>query len=224
MSNLKHRTPIPWVHKQNPLVTSWVWETDHFIVTIYAEGISHKKMFNWKINDKSHGVPVPFDSSDAASFNASVEAALEVIGKSYPRNLGYQEYAGSLATTFKLNDGRSLDLSSLIGETVSLVAQNDSDLHEDILLTGMLDIEHYDVTIRTGESTVARVTPSYIKDIRREFGMTSALDELGNSVKASKNRRIFYEEWRRGCTGKPGFNAGTVEHTPNDPFCPIHNI
>jgi len=223
MNNFKHRRPIPWFHRTNPLVTSWIWDTDHFTVTIYAEGTNARKMYHWKINDKSSGTPVPFDSSAGDSFADCVDTVLEIIGKSYKRTFGYQEYAGDLATTFKVHDGRVIDLSSLIGENVSLVARDDSS-SEPMLITGMFDIQHYDVVIRTGETSVSTITPSFIIDIQKEFGTMSALDELESGVKASKNKTIFYEEWRRGCTGRAGFNAGTVEHNANDAYCPIHGV
>jgi hypothetical protein len=180
-------------------------------------------MYHWKINDKSSGRPVPFDSSDGDSFGDCVDMILEVIGKSYKRSFGYQEYAGALATTFKVSDGREINLGSLIGENVTLMARDDSS-SEGIRISGMFDIEHYEVVIRTGETTISKVTPSYIVDIQKEFGTRSAIDELDGGVKASKNKSIFYEEWRRGCTGRPGFNSGTVEHNANDALCPLHRL
>lgn len=223
MSSFNSRKPIPWLHRSNPLVTSWIWDTPHFTVTIYAEGTNVKKMYHWKINDKSSGAPVPFDSSDGDSFNDCVDMVLEVIGKSYKRSFGYQEYAGALATTFKISGGRELDLSSLIGENVTLTARSDAS-SESVLISGMFDIEHYEVVIRTGETSIAKVTPSYIIDIHKEFGIASAIDEIDNQVKASKNKSIVYEEWQRGCTGKVGFNVGTVEHSSNGPYCPVHRL
>ena len=222
--NNKHvaRKPIPWVHSSNPLVTSWIWETEHFIVTIYAEGLTSKKMYNWKINDKSQGRPVPFDSAAAESFNASVDGAIEVIGKSYPRDLGYQAYAGELATTFSVADGRRLNFAAVIGDAVILKAHDGQG--GEAIITGIFDIQNYDIVVQTGDNSHIVIPPSKIIDIRKEYGSMSVLDSLDVSVKTTKNKRIFHEEWRRGCTGKPGFNAGTVMHSPNDPFCPIHNL
>lgn len=220
--NNKKREPIPWVHRVNPLVTSWTWETDHFIVIIYAEGLSERKMFHWKISDKSSGQPVPFDSNQEQSFNACVESILEIIGKSYNRKLGYQKYAGDLSTTFTVFDGRRFDLSPLIGEQVIIRVMNPDG--EEIQVSGMFDIENYDIVLRSGELNESRITPSSIIDIEKEFNPVSALDQLGKKVRSSRAGRIFYEEWRKGCTGRPGFNAGTVEHSPGDKYCSIHNI
>jgi hypothetical protein len=216
------RQPISWVHRSNPLITSWIWETPHFVLTIFAEGLNVKKMYNWKINDKSKGFPVPFDSAPAESFQASVDAAVEVIAKSYPRELGYQAYAGDLATTFTVGNGRRINFASLIGDMVVLTARNAN--NEDTLITGIFDIRNYDIVIQTGEATGVVIPPERVMAIHKEFGSTNVLDTLASDVKSSRNKRIFHEEWRKGCSGKPGFNAGTVEHAPNDPYCSIHNI
>jgi hypothetical protein len=216
------RTPIPWVYKANPIITTWVWETEHFILTVYAEGLLAKKLYNWKIGDKTRGKTVPFDSSNSDSFNTSVDAALEVIGKSYPRDLGYQQYTGELSTTFVIADGRKLDFSSLIGETV-VVRAHDGEGGETVL-NGVFDVRNYDFFVQTAEKTGAVIPPTKVIDIRKEYGSMSALDALEATVKTTKNNRIIHQEWVKGCTGRPGFNPGTVAHSPNDSYCPIHNL
>lgn len=222
---LNYRKAVPWIHRSNPLVTSWVWETPHFTATIFSEGLTEKKMFNWKVSDKSSGSPVPFDSSTAKDFNEATQTLLEVIGKSYDRVLGYQEYAGDLATSFKVYDGRNIDLGVLIGDTVTISVLNVENEYDDLLLTGQLDISHYEVTLKTDDELIVSINPAYIKGIKREFSPTEVLDELAITASASsRGKRIFYDEWRPGCTGKAGFNQGTTEHKPNDPFCPVHNI
>lgn len=222
MNNKVIRKPIPWQHRSNPLVTSWIWETDHFILTIFAEGLSVKKLYNWKINDKSSGQPVPFDSAPAQSFQASVDAAVEIIAKSYPRELGYSEYAGELATTFTVHDGRRLNFGPLIGDTVIVKAKKaDGD---EAIITGIFDVKNYDIFVQTGENQGVIIPPERIVDIRKEYGSLSVLDSLESKVKSTRNKRIFHEEWQRGCTGRPGFNPGTVEHGPADPYCSIHGF
>lgn len=223
MNSKQSKLPIPWVHRTNPLMTSWIWDTPHFTITIYSEGMSAKKMFHWKISDKSSGTPTPFDSNQENNFNDCVESVLELIGKSYKRQLGYTAYAGSLATTFVLHDGRKIDLSSLIGEQVT-VKVFQPETGEEVSVNGMFDIEHYDVVLRSGEMSEAHITPGSIIDIEKEFNPVSALDAISRNVRSSKGQRIFYEEWTKGCTGKPGFYGETVEHSPADKYCSIHNI
>ena len=222
MNNSLSRKSIPWSHHTNPLVSSWIWETPHFILTIFAEGLSSKKMYNWKINDLSQGYSVPFDSAPAESFQASVDAAIEIIAKSYPRELGYQAYAGELATSFIIADGRKLNFASIVGESVILTARTADG--EDSIINGLFNIRNYDILIQTGEDTGVIVPPERIVDVKKEFGSMSILDSLANNVKSTRNKRIFYQEWTKGCSGRPGFNPGTVEHGPNDPYCSIHNI
>lgn len=220
------RKAIPWIHRTNPLVTSWVWETDHFVATIFSEGLgAGKKMFNWKINDKSSGASVPFESSASKDFNEAVEGLLEVIGKSYDRVLGYQEYSGDLATTFTVFTGQKIDLSPLIGETITLLIYNEHDELNDIMISGQFDISHYDIVLQADDQTTVKINPAYVKSIKKEYNLNEMIDELDKASKtASRGRRIFYEEWRKGCTGRPGFNPGTTEHSIGDPFCSIHNV
>ncbi len=218
------RKPIPWIMKSSAIVSSWSWETEHFIATVLAEGLSERKMYTWKIADKSSGHPVPFESNTTGSFDESVEELLDVIGKAYDRKLGYQAYAGTLATTFKVFDGRKIDFGPIIGRNVTMYIKNDADLDDDIILNGQLDVDHYDITIHTSDNTLTRVPPSYVKIINDEFSLSNALDENEINGRVSKNGKIFQGDWQRGCTGKPGFNPHTVVHGPGDQFCPIHQV
>lgn len=222
MNNRPTRAPIPWVHKSNPIVSTWVWETPHFILSIFAEGLSAKKMYNWKIVDKSSGIPRAFDSAPAISFPDAVDAAIEVIAKSYARELGYQAYAGELATTFSIANGKSYDFAPVIGESVIMKAY-DVDGSE-TLITGLFDLLNYDFVVYTNGSSGVVVPPNKVIDILKEYGMSSLLNVHENGIKSSRKRGIIHEEWRKGCTGKAGFHAGTVEHGPNDKYCPIHGV
>lgn len=216
------KVPIPWVHNSSPLVTSWVWETSHFILTIFAEGLNTKKMYNWKINDKSKGFPIPFDSAPAESFQSAVDTAIEIIAKSYSREYGYQAYAGELATTFTIANGAKLNFAPIVGIMVIVIAKNAAG--EETSTTGIFTIQNYDFVIQTTENTGVIIPPERVINISEEYGSMNILESLQNSVKTSRNKRIFYQEWVKGCTGRPGFNANTTEHAPNDPFCSIHNI
>lgn len=223
---LTHRTPVPWVHTSNTLVTTWTWETPHFKALIISEGLTGgRRMFSWKVTDKSNGNNTPFDSSTARDYKEASESVLEAIGKGYDRGLGYADYAGSLATTFPVFDGRKINLGPLIGETVTLQVYNVELPSDDLLITGQFDVHHHDVAVYDGNGNVTYVPPAYIKSIRREFSPAEALQDLWDSQEShSKGMRVFKTEWSRGCTGKPGFRQGTTEHSMNDPFCPVHNI
>lgn len=215
--------PIPWVHKPSNLVSAWSWETEHFVVNIFAEGLNTKAIYNWKISDKSLGYTKMFETGADLSFNDSVNSILEVIGKSYPRILGYQAYAGALASTFVISTGKKHDFSNIIGETVvAKVLNSDND---EIILTGVFDIQNYDFTITNGDSILI-VPPNRVVDVLKEYGMLSLInfDPEESKIARSKSGRIVHEEWRKGCTGKPGFRPGTTNHPPGADYCTIHHI
>jgi hypothetical protein len=221
MNKTFEKQPIPWEHKSSAVVSSWTWTTTHFTVSIFAEGLSSRKMYNWKILDKSTGFPRPFDNGMAMSFNEAVEALLEVIGKGYARELGYLAYAGKFATTFQISDGKKYDFAGVIGESV--VARVIDAEGSETVVTGLFDIHHYDFIISNGDNAMT-VPPLKVIDILREFGMTSLIKTTSEEPTRSRTGRIVHEEWRKGCTGKPGFRPGTTQHPPNAPYCSIHRI
>lgn len=222
MSKKIPQEPVPWIHKPSSLASSWTWDTPHFTVTIFAEGMMSKPMYNWKISDKSSGFSKPFENGIELSFAQAVNGVLEVIGKSYPRTLGYQAYAGALATTFTIADGKKYDFGSVIGETVILKAL-DADNRE-VTITGIFDIIHYEFAVSYGDSQLM-IPPSQVVDVLKEFGRSSLIKYDRNSEPTrTSTGRIVHEEWQKGCTGKPGFRPGTTVHPPDAPYCSIHNI
>lgn len=223
MNNLfTKRTPIPWDHQSSDVFASWNWRTPHFSATIIAEGLQAKKMYSWKILDKSSGFPKPFDNGVEMSFKEATDVICETIAKAYPQKLGYQQYAGNLAYTFQISDGQKYDFSPAIGETVILVVREDDG--SETIFTGLFDIVNYDFSITVGE--ISRLIPPLrVIDVKREFGMTSYIKSSNpNSAGRSKTNRIVYEEWTKGCTGKPGYRPGTTIHPPTAPYCSKHGV
>lgn len=218
------RKSIPWAMKSSALLNSWKWETPHFEVVILAEGIGEKKMYSWKIYDKSNGQPSLFETNVVADFAFAVDEVLEVIGKAYDRALGYQEYAGSLATTFKIFDNRTIDFARAIGRTVTVKIRNNDDAADDIILSGQLDVEHYDILLYSGEDAVTRIPPNYIKYLSEEFSQLDMLGMLEVTKTPSKTGRMVDGPWVKGCTGKPNILNTKVMHSPNSGYCPIHGI
>lgn len=214
--------PIPWDHKSSAIVSSWTWNTEHFTVTIFEEGLAARKMYNWKITDLSTGSPVIFDHGVAYDFSEAVDGILELIGKSYPAEYGYQAYAGKLATTFEISDGNKYDFRPAIGQSV-IAKVYDAD-NKEITLTGIFNVLHYDFTLQSSGQTII-LPPMKVIDILKEFGMSSLIKTTyGDQVARSKSGRIVYEEWQKGCTGKPGFKPGTTIHPPGSLYCSIHGV
>lgn len=217
------RKAIPWEYDETGSIKIWRWLTNSFEVTVFSEG-SAKKTFGWRIVDRSQGRDIPFDSSTATSFNEAVESILELIGKSYEPSLGYQAYAGELATTFAISTGHKVDFAPLIGETV-IVKVIEDDLEERII-RGVLHVSNYVIRILTDSTSAVNIPPNRIRDVQKEYGGRSILDNSKKSseVTSTRMKRVFNTEYTKGCTGRPGFKPNTVEHGPGDSYCPIHNV
>lgn len=221
MANKVIKEPIPWHIEDSSIFTSWIWETDHFVLTIFGEG-SEKKVFNWKIAEKSSGRPLVFDEGSGVSFKDCVDQSVEIIAKSWDRKLGYQKYAGDLATTFVIADGRKIDFSSLVGTTVTVTAKDSEGSHT--ILTGALDTHFYDIAISTDNTTLTIIPSRKIIDVKQEFGSVSAIDSLEVKGLGSANKTVTRQAWVPGCTGKPGYHPGTTIHQHDDPYCSIHKV
>lgn len=213
--------PVPWNHKPGSMASSWSWDTPHFMVTIFAEGMSSRPMYNWKISDKTSGFIKTFDTGMDLSFNEAANNVLEIIGKSYPRTLGYQAYAGPLATTFMISDGKKYDFSPAIGEKVIMKVLDTN--NREITLSGVFDISNYDFALTQGDG-VLLIPPTQVIDILQEFGHSSYIKFGDNSPSRSGTGRIVHEPWQKGCTGKPGFRPGTTVHPPGAEYCSIHGV
>jgi hypothetical protein len=224
MNKSNQKEPIPWDHQGGTgMSASWTWNTPHFTVTIIGEGLGGKTMYNWKILDLSSGFPRPFDNGIEMSFQTATESLLETVAKSYARELGYYSYAGDLGTTFQLADGKRYNLAKAIGEEVVLEIDSDSLGLE--IYTGVFDILNYDFVLTSGETSLI-ISPRSVKDVKKEMGMTSYVNNkyAVSGPTQSKNRRIVHEEWRRGCTGKPGYHPGTTVHGPGSDYCSMHGV
>lgn len=153
--------PIPWSHTMSDLGSVWKWSTPDFTVVITGDSRS----FYWVLSDTSlnpEGEPRPFADGTTASFEQAERAIRETLGKAYPPQMGYRQYAGSLATTFILADGRAHDLEEFVDRRVTVtVAERGWD---GLPCRGVASVEHYDLVLTTAEEIV-RISPSYIVDI-----------------------------------------------------------
>lgn len=217
--------PIPWEHLSSPLVSSWTWTTPHFVVTIIVEGVATgdgSRMYSWKVNDLSSGQSVPFDSGVEYSFKEATDAVLELVGKSYSPELGYQAYAGSLASTFTINDGKKYDFIGAQGQAVVVKAYDEN--NREVSLRGQFQIQNYDFLLKTVGGQTILVPPVKVIDVLQEYGLTSLIRDVVTQSSRTSSGRIVYEEWTKGCTGKPGYKPGTTIHPPGSLYCTIHNV
>ena len=201
--------PIPWQHSSEDFGSVWLWETPHFVVTVNG----NDRSCYYTISDKSHaraGTVRLLSDGQSASFEQAELLIRETLGKSYHPSLNYQHYAGPLATTFRLADGRDLDLAPYVDELVRVTVLNRDGSRASY--EGRAKVENYDLLLANDEGQI-RISPSFIADI--------ALSGVGRkAVPQNRLDRTVKGKMQPGCTGTPGFILGTVEHTGRD--CPIH--
>lgn len=153
--------PIPWSHSSAEMGSVWKWTTPDFTVVVNGDSRS----FYWVLSDTSvnpEGEARPFADGTTATFEQAERAIRETIGKAYPPRMGYLHFAGPLATTFILADGRPHDLEEFVGRRVTVkVADRGWDGKP---CRGVASVEHYDLVL-TSSDEITRITPSYILDI-----------------------------------------------------------
>ena len=215
---------IPWDFSESALISVWVWNEPHFEARIFAEGRDDRKAYSWKIVDKTQGQEIPFDSNMVGTFAEAQTEIVEVIGKSYDPRLGYQAYAGELATTFAVADGTRFDFGPIRGANIVL-KYIDKDGEERVVV-GSIQIDHYDILVVQDAANALRLPPQKIKDILEEFSAVSYLQQQRRDDKYRPHgqKGVMKAEYKRGCTGRPGLDPGTVVHSSGDPYCPVHNV
>lgn len=206
--NLTALPAIPWSHTLTEIGSIWKWETAHFVVTVTGD----QRSCYYKISDKSSGSERPFTDGQARTFEQAETLVRETVGKAYPPGLGYQAYAGYLATTFRLGNGKDFDFGPWIGKTISLTAIAADGT--DQTFTGTAGVEHYDI-ILTIDGRALRVSPTRIVNVTG-VGYTPP----ANQATPPRAGRTYEGSVVPGCTGTPGFMPGMVDHA--SVTCPIH--
>lgn len=202
-------SPIPWAYENSDFGSVWVWDTPHFVVTVNGDDRS----CYFQVADKSanpSAPPRPLLDGRTPTFEQTEQQVREAIGKAYSPALDYGRFSGAYATTFRIADGKSMDLGVFTGQEVDVVALGADGAP--VNFTGVPRVEHYDFLLDVGESTL-RISPSYV---------VSVTFAGQRPVFASQPRvnRTFQGRVEFGCTGRPGFLGGTVEHSGI--ACPVH--
>lgn len=201
---------IPWDFDKSDLGSHWIWDTQHFTVVVNGDSRS----FYYQISDKSanpSGPPQFLADGQAASFEQAEKLIRGTIGKAYNPPLGYQHFAGPLATTFTLGTGKQADLGIFIGQNVEVVTLNQDGTEK--TYKGIGSVDHYDFILQMATDSV-RISPSYILSVKT----TGSRNTI--SAKAPSTTRTFSGKIVPGCTGRLGFLPNTVEHVGS--ICPIH--
>ncbi len=223
-------TPIPWHFTDMPGVLQWTWLTPHFVATIRGEEFSgdgveegkrHVRFYRWEVGDMivpQQGTPRLLIEGSATTFEEADEHIREHVGKAYDPSLGYRAYAGSLAYTFTLATGERVDVREFVGTHCSLRVLT-ADRGEQ-LVAGDFDVRNYEFCLTTATDVMCVVPEHVLKITNRSEAAEKAakVTRLDSYVGIG---RIYAEEKRPGCTGRPGYHPGTVDHA-GAPRCPLH--
>jgi hypothetical protein len=206
----------PWVYATSSVLQMWQWKSDHFDAQIKSDG----NRFIYSLTDTSQNVRHTIESNMAMDFRNAENRILELISKSYPIHLGYREYAGELATTFRINSGEDVDFGPLEGERVIVKVKTPKG---EQTVIGPLQVMYHKVNIiADGSGDTVEIPPVLILSVRPEFA--KATDKAPTSKGTASRSRTVQGPFTRGCTGKVGYQAGTVEHPTRSSWCPIHKV
>jgi hypothetical protein len=229
--------PIPWAYTDSPGVLLWTWVTEHFVARISGAEVTGDdvdpvrsggspdrrvvRSYSWDVSDlmRTHqGLPRLLVEGTSPSFDEAEALVREHVGKLYDPRLGYLPFAGPLAYTFVLSTGERRDVSELIGTrcTVTVLLPDRSER----TVVGDFDVHHYTWRLST-PSELLEIVPEHVVRITHRSEAAERASTITRLDSYSGFGRIYAEDPRPGCTGRPGFTMGTVDHA-GAPRCPLH--
>lgn len=224
--------PIPWTYSDQPGILLWTWQTPHFVARITGTEVANEddpsgrriiRSYAWDVADlmRTHqGLPRMLVDGTCTSFEDAESLVREHVGKLYDPRLGYRKFAGPLAFTFSLSTGERVDVSEYLGTPCAVTVLMPNGASRTV--TGELDVVHYKWRLTTTEQ-ILEIVPEHVVKITNRSEMAERATAVTRASTYSGIGRIYNEEPRRGCTGRPGFTLGTVDHA-GAPRCPIHEV
>jgi len=226
--------PVPWIYSDAPGILMWTWLTDHFIAKITGAEVQGTegsavpgertiRSYSWELADlmRTHqDMPRVLIEGMAASFDEADALIREHVGKCYDVRLGYGRFAGSLANTFTLATGETLDTTPLLGTRCTITVLLPGGGSQQV--QGDLSLEHYKWRLRDGDQ-ILEVTPEHVSSVVNKSEAASRAAKVVHLDTYSGIARIYRDERKAGCTGTPGFMVGTVDHA-GAPRCPVHEV
>ena len=191
---------IPWAHSSSDFGSVWVWETKNFIVTVNGGGQSCYYVITNK-SQKENEIR-PFADGRAATFREAEELIRETIGKAYNPSLGYQEYAGYFATTFRISNGERLDLGEYLNKEVEVQVINSVGKTDSYF--GVVSVKNYELWL-TKDNQVVKIPPAYIQKVMIP-------ERIASKTLPSMPYRSFTGTITKECNGIMGKLEGTIEH------------
>jgi hypothetical protein len=221
---------VPWTFTDAPGVLLWTWVAEHFVARITGTEVHNDddpggrriiRAYAWDVSDlirTNQGLPRLLVDGTAESFDVAETLVREHVGKLYDPRLGYRKFAGSLAFTFTLATGERLDIAEYVGTTCAVTVLMPD--RSERTVSGDLDVSNYRWRLTTTEQ-VLEITPEHVLRISNRSAAAERATAITRNESYSGIGRLYREEPRGGCTGKPGFTVGTVDHA-GAPSCPIH--
>lgn len=208
-SNETALPPIPWTF--TPAEGGvWMWDTRVFRALISAVPGGH----SWEVLHHGSGQDQSVASGTDVAFAAAETSVREIIGKAYHPRLGFRRFAGTLATSFQLEDGSWIDFGPLEFSSVTLgVRRPDGEIDQ---ITGVLRVTNFSLLVDTMDDNLVSLLPHHVVSVRAYGGSTPPAQ-----ASPGPKSRITSGKPGGGCTGRAGFTAGTVDHIGAPP-CPLH--
>ncbi len=219
--------PVPWAFTDEPGVLAWVWITPHFVARITGTEVSTEdgrrfvRSYAWSVSDlvrQIQGVPRLLVDGGASSFEEAEECIREHVGKGYDPRLGYLSFTGSLAFRFTLSTGEEIDVGPLIGTkcVVTVLLPDRSER----TVSGEFGVRGYKWRLLT-QDEVLEIVPEHVVRISNRSEAAERASAVVHGDAYSGIGRIYQHDPTPGCTGRPGFLVGTVDHAGR-PQCPLH--
>ncbi|MDO9485676.1 MAG: hypothetical protein Q7K25_06415 [Actinomycetota bacterium] len=203
--------------------------TAHFAARIHGREVQdannpslrNVRSYHWELLDvmRTHqGVPRQLVEGTSTSFDEAENSVREHVGKCYDPRLGYQPFAGRLAHHFTLATGAILDVTPLIGTRCSVTVQLSDGTHRTV--AGDFSVDHYRWRIDTPGERL-EIVPEHVSRITNRSDAAELASKVIRHDAYTGIGRMYREEPKPGCSGRPGFNIGTVDHA-GAVLCPIH--
>lgn len=221
---------IPWLFTDSPGLLLWHWVTDHFAATIRGEeldaeglrdGERNVRAYTWELADRircHQDMPRLLVDGRTHAFEDAEARIREHVGKCYDPALGYLHFAGARARTFALASGEEVDVSPLVGTRCSVTVLMPD--RSERTLIGDFGVAGYRWTLQTLDGRVEIVPEHVVRITNRSEAADRAAAVARHSTWTGVGR-LYREEPGPGCTGRPGYLVGTVDHVSPE-RCPVH--
>ena len=220
---------IPWIFSDGSGLLMWNWVTDHFAARIHGREVQDPDKprlrnvvsYHWQLVDlmRTHqGVPRQLVEGTSAEFDLAERCVRESVGKCYDARLGYLPFAGHLAYEFVLATGERVDISSLLGTRCSVTVRLADGTSRTV--AGDLTVDGFRWQLQSARERF-RIVPEHVTRITNRSEIAESAARAVRHDAYTGIGRMYAEEPGPGCSGRPGFRIGTVDHTGTD-LCPVH--